>query len=327
MNSKEYRLLEKRECAQMLLGLKNPKIIMHVHPDADTVGTAAALIRVYEQLGIAASYVSSDKIPDRLKFIIEGAMECTDLSTGDFISVDVASVPQLGSIADKLPEISLMIDHHEIGEAFAPCYKIPGESSAAEVLFGVIEELVLLGKIKLTREIASPLYAALCSDTGRFSYSSTTPDSYRMAARLIEAGADHARINHLLFSQKAPEQIRAEGLIASKIELYYGGKIAAATLTKNERTSLGIAFEHFDTAVDIVRSVRGAEIAFIVKETDEGKIKASLRSTRYDVASIAAELSGGGHRLAAGCSPNAPDVYTARDIILDKMREKFGDML
>lgn len=327
MNSKEYRLLDKSECRELLLSVKNPKIIMHVHPDADTVGTAAALIRVYEQLGIAASYVSADKIPDRLAFLVEGLTHTCDLSCGDFISVDVASPPQLGSIAEELSEISLMIDHHELGELFAPCYKVPGESSAAEVLFGVIEELVSLGKIKLTREIANPLYAALCSDTGRFSYSSTTPNSYRMAARLIEAGAEHAKINHLLFSQKAPEQIRAEGLIASKIELYFGGKVAAATLTQNERTSLGIAFEHFDTAVDIVRSVRGAEIAFIVKETDEGKIKASLRSTKYDVASVAAQLSGGGHRLAAGCSPNAADVYQARDIILKKISEKFGDML
>ncbi len=327
MNSKQYKLLNKRECTERLLGMKNPKIIMHVHPDADTVGTATALIRVYEQLGISASYVSADKIPERLAFIVEGIPECRDLSTGDFISVDVASVPQLGGVSESISEISLMIDHHEVGESFAPCYKIPGESSAAEVLFGVIEELVSLGKIKLTKEIANPLYAALCSDTGRFSYASATPNSYRMAAKLIEAGADHAAINHLLFSQKSQKQIQAEGLIASKIELYSGGRIAAATLTLDERTSLGIEFEYFDTAVDIVRSVRGAEIAFIVKETDDKKIKASLRSTKYDVASVAAELSGGGHRLAAGCSPNAPDVYTARDMILEKMREKFGDIL
>lgn len=327
MSAENYKLLDKAECARLLLGIKKPKIVMHVHPDADTVGSAAALIRVYEQLGISAHYVSADKIPDRLAFLLEGLSLCESTSGGEFISIDVASVAQLGKFAEAQPEISLMIDHHEVGEAFAPCYKIPGASSAAEVLFGVIEELISLGKIKLTKEIASPLYAALSSDTGRFSYSSATPDSYRMAARLIEAGADHARINHLLFSQKAPEQIRAEGLIASKIELYFGGKVSAVTLTKEERTSLGIAFEHFDTAIETVRSVKGAEISFIVKETDDNRIKASLRSTKYDMASVASELSGGGHRLAAGCSPDAPDVYTARDIILGKMREKFGDLL
>ena len=317
----QYERLDKKECAERLLSAKNPKIIMHVHPDADTVGTAAALIRVYEQLGISAGYVCRDKIPERLAFITEGLCECADLSGGELISVDVASPSQLGDISE---EISLMIDHHEVGELFAPCYKIEGASSAAEVLFGVIEELIAQGKIKLTTEIATPLYAALSSDTGRFSYTSATPDSYRMAAKLIEAGAPHAKINHLLFSSKSPEQLRAEGLIAAKTEIFENGKIAAATLDLAERTSLGIAFEYFDTAVDIVRSVRGAQIAFIVKETDDGKIKASLRSTHHDVATVARELSGGGHRLAAGCTVDAPTVYAARDIILAKIHEKLG---
>ncbi len=322
---KVYERIDRRECAERLLDLKNPIIIMHVHPDADTVGTAAALIRVYEQLGVSACYVCRDEIPERLAFIAEGLCECRDLSRGELISVDVASPSQLGDDT-LLGKISLMIDHHEIGEPFAPYYKIEGASSAAEVLFGVIEELIALGKIELTPKIASALYAALSSDTGRFSYSSATPDSYRMAARLIEAGANHAEINHLLFSSKSAQQLKAEGLIAAKTELFSGGKIAAATLDKAERTSLGIAFEHFDTAVDIVRSVRGAEIAFIVKETDDGKIKASLRSTRHDVASVARELSGGGHRLAAGCTVDAPDVYAARDIILAKIHERLGTL-
>lgn len=323
--SENYRSLDKRECAQILLGIKKPTVVTHVHPDADTVGTAAALIRVFEQLGVKADFACADDIPERLDFLLVGITRRYDISDRTAVAVDVASPGQMGELFGAA-DTALMIDHHEVGEAFAPSYKISGASSAAEVLFGVIEELVTLGKIKLTEEIAGPLYAAISSDTGRFSYESATPDTYRVAARLIEAGADHARINHLLFSSKAPEQLRAEGLIASKIEVYSGGKIAAAVLTRADRTSLGLKFEYFDTAIDIVRSARGAEIAFIVKETDDGKIKASLRSTKHDVASVAKELSGGGHKLAAGCSVDTKDAYIARDVILEKIHEILGEL-
>ena len=318
--SEKYTALDKSSAARALLGIKDPTVVMHVHPDADTVGTAAALIRVFEKLGVKAEYACADKIPERLTFLTEGLVQSAGaLSQRTLVCVDVASPSQMGSLFG-LGDVSLILDHHEVGEPFAPYYTVGGASSAAEVLFGVIEELILCGKITLTPDIAYPLYAALSSDTGRFSYSSATPESYRMAAKLIETGIDHAEINHLLFSSKPEQQIRAEGLIASKIELYENGKIAAATLTKNDRTSIGIEFEHFETAIDIVRSVRGAEIAFIIKETDDGKFKASLRSTKHDVASVAKQLSGGGHKLAAGCTVNADDVGEALAVLLEKTK-------
>lgn len=319
--TKKYEALTKRECAARLLSIKNPTVAMHIHPDADAVGTAAALIAVYRQLGISAEYICADKVPERLSFLLGDAKCASPDKVGTVVSVDTASPAQLGALYTSV-SVELMIDHHEVGEPYAPYYTIGGASSAAEVLFGVILELCDMGRLEITREIAEPLYAAISSDTGRFSYSSATADTYRAAAMLIEAGADHAKINHLLFSSKAKEQIAAEGIVASKTELYFDGLVAAATLSIEDR--LGIAFEHFETAIDIVRSARGAEVAFIVKETDDGKIKASLRSTHYDVASIAKELSGGGHRLAAGCTVVATSVDEARDILLEKIRKTVG---
>ena len=319
--TKKYTALTKRECADRLLNIEKPTVAMHIHPDADTVGTAAALIAVYRQLGINARYICSDKVPERLSFLLDGAESATVQNAGTVISVDTASPAQLGELYKNV-SVEFMIDHHEVGEPYAPYHTVGGASSAAEVLFGIIIELCDMGKIELTREIAEPLYAAISSDTGRFSYSSATADTYRVAARLIEAGADHARINHLLFSSKSKDQISAEGIAASKTVVYFDGLVAAATLSKEDRC--GIAFEHFETAIDIVRSVRGAEIAFIVKETDDGKIKASLRSTHYDVASIAKEFSGGGHRLAAGCTVEAENVTIAKDILLEKIKKTIG---
>ena len=314
--TENYQALTKRECAKRLLEIEKPIVAMHVHPDADTVGTAAALIAVFGALGREARYACADKIPDRLAFLLGGAKPAESVTEGVTVAVDVASPSQLGSLFG-IAEVALIIDHHEVSLPFAPHYTQKGASSAAEVLYGVILEIVEMTGIKLTREIAEPLYAAISSDSGRFSYSSVTPDTYRVAAALIESGADHAKVNHLLFYSKAPEQVAAEGIAASKTELYFGGRIAAAALSREDMKD--IAFEHFETAVEVVRAVRGVEIAFVVKETPEGKIKASLRSTRHDVASVAKEFSGGGHRLAAGCTVEAASVTEARDILLRRL--------
>ena len=319
--TEKFNSLTKRECAERLLQIENPVVAMHVHPDADTVGSAAALIAVFRALGREAKYICADKIPERLAFLLRGIAPAESAGEGVGVAIDVASPSQLGSLYGEL-DVALMIDHHEVGVPFAPYYTIGGASSAGEVLFGVVCELCDMGYIKLTRDIAEPLYAAISSDTGRFSYASTTPDTYRAAAALIEAGADHARINHLLFSSKAPEQIAAEGIVASKIELYFDGRVSAVTLSRADRRA--IPFEYFETSVDVVRSVRGVEIAFIIKETEDGKIKASLRSTHHDVSARAKQLSGGGHTLAAGCTVPAKSVTEARDVILEKIKSVIG---
>jgi nanoRNase/pAp phosphatase (c-di-AMP/oligoRNAs hydrolase) len=301
-----------------MLSLKNPIVAMHTHPDSDTVGSASALIEVFRELGIKARYACADNIPERISFLIADAERAEAPYDGEVIAIDVASPSQLGALFGAC-DVKFMIDHHEFGEPFAPHYIVGGASSAAEVLLGVIRELCEMGKIKLTAAIAAPLYAAMNADTGRFSYSSATADTYRAAAELIETGIDHARINHLLYSSKDPRQIAAEGIVAAKIELFDGGKIAAATLSRTDRAD--IPFEFFETAIEIVRSVRGVEIAFIVKETDDGKYKVSLRSTHRDVASVAKLLSGGGHRLAAGCTSYGADINEARDRVLEKIAE------
>ena len=102
------------------------------------------------------------------------------------------------------------------------------------------------------------------------------------------------------------------------------GKVAYATLSTKERESLGISAEHFETAIDVVRSLCGTEIAFVAKEEKEGRIKVSLRSTGYDVASIAKSFGGGGHTRAAGCTVNAKDTEEAAELILRKINNIRG---
>ncbi len=320
---KEYKSLTAREAAEILLEARDPVIVMHKNPDADTAGTAAALIEVLRLLGKNAAFACSDKIPERLEFILKDAPRAAAFEGRAVITADVASLAQIGSLADCIGDISLMIDHHEVGEPFAPHYIKKGASSAAEVLYDLIRELEDMGKLTLTQKIAEPLFAAICSDTGSFKYSSAHPSTFRIAARLIECGIDHAEIAHKLFSEKTRTQLSAEGYVASKISTLSDGRIAYVSHTKAERDALGASEEDFECAIDVVRELRGVRVAIVVRETDTGGIRASLRSTGENVAEVARKFGGGGHVRAAGCSPKAKSVDEAVKMLTDELIKLF----
>ena len=312
-----YKRLSAREAAERILEIKNPIILIHVRPDGDAVGSAAALSLIFRQLGYQAPIKSADRIPTRLSFILEKTETQVTEDTDGYtpVSVDTASPSQLGAPADTAMP-TFMIDHHAVGEQYADGYIRADASSAAEALYDVARELETMKKIEIDFKIAFALYAAISSDTGCFAYSNVTPTTHRYAAELMEYGIDSADINHRLFSSKTEAEIKAEGYISSKLKTAFGGRISYATLSLEEIKFLSLDTQHFDTAIDVVRSVFGAEIAFVIKETEPGKYKASLRSTRADVSKIASAFGGGGHIKAAGCSPRAESITEACEIIL-----------
>ena len=313
-----FKDLSPKETATRLLEIENPIIYVHKRPDADAVGSGCALCEIFRQLGKSASLLSEDPIPERLRFITDelDVSFSRDTEGKTPIAIDVASPSQLGDLYGSTPNPILMIDHHRVGERFADGYVDPDASSAAEALLDIVSVLENMGKISLTKRLAYALFAAISSDTGCFAYSNATAKAHRCAARLIETGIDFSDINHKLFTSKSKNQIRAEGYIASKIESDGTGRVAFATLSLGEIKQLGLNQESFETAIDVVRSLYGCEIAFVIKETESGKFKASLRSTGADVASVAAKFGGGGHIRAAGCTPIAENIEKAKDLVL-----------
>lgn len=318
----EYKKLTARECAERLLEIENPLVLMHARPDGDTVGAGIALCEIFKALGKKPVYVSEDNIPKRLEFLTSGNELASSFDDKEVIAVDIAAPKQAGNLLASLPAPKLMIDHHEFGIPFADFYTVKGLSSAGEAVLNVALELENMGKISITQKIAYPIYAAMSSDTACFRYSSANDKTYEMAALLINTGIDFSDINHKLFNSKLPEQIKAEGFTSSKIKTAFSGKVAYAEISLAERRALGLDFEFFETSVDVVRQLFGVEIAFVVKESDTGEIRASLRSLGANVAKIATELGGGGHVRAAGCSPNANSVEEASQMILDLIEKE-----
>ncbi len=317
-NSKDYKALTIDGVCQRLLRATHPVIVMHCRPDGDTLGSAVALAKIFGRMNKRAICICSDKLPRRLEFMCDGfyTENYTITTTNTVIAVDIASPMQIGGLREGL-NISLMIDHHDTGEAFADNYTVPSAAACGEVIFDIAKHLIKLGAIeKIDADIAKSLYAAISSDTGCFKYSNATAKTHRTAAELLEAGAKGDEINHLLFDSKDIKQLRAEAMALKNMELLADGKVAISTVTHREKEEAGIESEYFETAIDIVRSVSGVEIAATIKENSKGKFKASIRSTSKNVAEIAAQLGGGGHIRAAGCMVEAESMDEAKAKLL-----------
>ncbi len=307
-----------------------PLVLMHVRPDGDTVGSAAALMHIFRALGREPRCLCADPIPSRLAFLMKGLNAEFPKPDAAYtaLSVDVASRGQLGNLADLLVgELApaYMIDHHGRGEEFADCYRDPDASAAGEIVYAValrMQERGMLGE--LSPALIDSLFAAISSDTGCFKFSNATEKTHLAAARLIALGANAAEINRKLFDTKSHGQVAAEGYIASHIRLHPSKRIASALLTRGTVAELGLRSEHFDTAIDIVRSLEGVEVAVLVKETDDGRYKISLRSVGLDVSAIAAAFGGGGHIRAAGCTLTADSAEAAEETILGCIADALG---
>ena len=313
-----------RTLCDRLISLSHPLIVMHTRPDGDTIGSAAALSHLLRLLGKSPRTIAPDPIPRRLAFLIEGLDLITlpfDDQPYETVTVDVASLGQLGSLRDTLvgdlfPRI--MIDHHGRGEAYADSYVKADASATGEIVYELALAMLSNGLIShLPLDLLTCIYAAISSDTGCFRFSNTTPLTHTIAADLISRGVNAAEINRLLFDVKSAEQLRAEGYVQSNLRLHPSKRIASIVITREIRESLGLLDEHFETAIDVVRSLEGVEIAIAIKESPDGRFKASLRSTGADVSAVAASLGGGGHIRAAGCSIAANDATEAAQTVIE----------
>ena len=315
----DFRELSLSECCELLLSVENPLVAMHIRPDGDTVGSGAALCEIFKQLGKNPKYACHDDIPERLAFLIEGYERTDNFDGLTPVAIDVASPAQLGGLYERLTPL-FSIDHHKMNTPFCDNFTLSCASSAGEVLLDLARVLVGMGRLTITKRIAECIYAAISSDTGGFAYSNASAKAYRDAADLISLGIDHADINKRLFDSKSKTEIIAEGFVGSRLNCSDDGKIAYAVISKKEREAIGLPFTAFDTAIDVVRALRGSEVAFVVKETDKGEFKASLRSTGVNVAEIAARHSGGGHIRAAGCAVIAECAEAAAEILLNELK-------
>lgn len=283
--------------------LKNAEdilILCHRNPDGDTLGSGYALLRALKAMGKRVKLACDDKIPEKFGYLFSN-IETEDFEEKYIVSVDVAERKLLGENYNEKygDRVNLALDHHGTSKLFAAMtYCEPDSASACEIIFSVIRAL----GVEIKSEIASCLYTGMSTDTGCFRYSNVTPRTHRIAAELIESGADHSRINTRMFETKSMNNIMLERMCLETLESYGEGKVAVITVTKDALEKCGTDKSAIDAIKPITRQIEGVEIGITVKQEDNGKTGISVRTgENYDASLICAKFGGGGHTRAAGC--------------------------
>ena len=296
-------------------------VLMHENPDSDTIGSALALVLTLRSVGKRAYMACCDKIPQSLMFLTDGE-RCFGIEDlpGDFtpkflISVDIASPNQLGKYHYLAAKIDLALDHHSCHDDLA-CYRFvdSGAGACAEIIYRVINRMI---QGKIPEKTASLLYAALAADTGGFRYANTTPYTHKIAAKLIECGANHFQICRNLFEMKSKTALAAEAFAMENVKYLCGGKISYVRITEADKERCGFEDEDTYDVINVIRRVEGVKVAILARERTPGVYKISTRSTGdIDMAKICAMFGGGGHAGAAGCSVAEGDVEETVDKII-----------
>ena len=274
-------------------------ILTHRNPDGDTLGSGFALLRALRQLGKRVKLLNADAINEKYAHLYEGLSE-ESFEEEFIVSVDVAERKLLGDLMEKYADkVDLSIDHHGTGKLFAKNTYCESESaSACEIVYEIVKAL----GAKIDKGIADCIYTGCSTDTGCFKYSNVTPRTHRIAAELIEYGADHSRINEKMFDTKSMNSIMLERMCYESLEVFGGGKVAVITVTKEMLRKSGTDKSALDAIKPITRQIEGVEIGLTVKEEDGSTSGVSIRtSENYDASAICAHFGGGGHIRAGGC--------------------------
>jgi len=289
-------------------------VTTHENPDGDALGSLLAMTLALREMGKDATmYLFGDvPIPNEYEFMdFAGIVRGSNPDSSDqvVVALDCANERRLGPESALLDKAQLVVDvdHHHDNTRFGKVNLIVGHaSSTGEILADVFREL----GVRLTPAIAEALYIAVVTDTGRFQYANTTAKSLRLAAELVEAGADVHRVFQGVYENVAFAKLKLVARALENAEVFEGGRVVVSHLEREDFEHAGAEEPYSEGIIDYLRAVEGSELAALIREppTANGPThRISLRTTEadLDVSAIARKSGGGGHRQAAGFSSEA----------------------
>jgi phosphoesterase RecJ-like protein len=322
-----------RDVVEALRSRERFLITSHENPDGDALGSLLATHRALEQLGKdSVMYLAGETpLPAEYRFLDLGGLRRAlpaDHAERVLVAVDCAQESRLGPGWEELLEqapLTLDIDHHHDNTCFGDLnLVVPEASSTGELLADVFREL----GVRLTAELAEPLYTALVTDTGRFQYANTTPKALRLAADLVEAGADAHKVFQVVYESVEFAKLKLLARALQRAEIHEGGRVVVSHLVRDDFAEVGAAEPYSEGIIDYLRAVDGAALAALIREPPSaGQLrKVSLRSStdEVDVSSIARKSGGGGHRQAAGFSSDR-SVAEITEFIVREFRSVAGE--
>src|SRR6266699_7240187 len=276
-------------------------VTTHENPDGDALGSLLAAQLALTQLGKDSVMVLANDtpLPGEYGFMALGDLKRAwpdDLGERVLVAVDCAQENRMAQpVAITVAPLVVDIDHHHDNTRFGDVNLVVSDaSSTGEVLRDVFAEL----GVELTPEIAEPLYVALVTDTGRFQYANTTPKALRLAAELVEAGADIHAVFQEVYESVEFAKLKLLARALDRAEVLEGGRIVVSHLLRTDFAEVGASEPYSEGLIDYLRGVEGNELAVFVREQmgpGAHGHKGSLRSSidELDVSAIARRFGGG----------------------------------
>ncbi len=309
-----------REIADVLKGLRSAVIFTHTRPDGDTIGGGLALSRALTLLGVKNQVVNDCEIPGSFLFL-EGAKEICSFPTLDaeaYICVDCSDENRFGLLQKvflkglKKGKVTVNIDHHISNTRFCRYNFVRGRASNCENIADIIAEM----GVKYDRMIANSLMAGYITDSGSFSHSDVTGDTFRSAALAADAGADVSGLNYHLYREQSKSRAQMYACVITNLRFLLDDRLSVAYVSQELLERYRLKQDATSGIVDFGLTIDTVEVSVCLMEIKRGQYKVSLRSKgKVNVNEVARTFGGGGHVLASGCM-----LFGETEEVLDRLR-------
>ena len=276
-------------------------VVSHVNPDGDNLGSSLGFARALRNYGKDTEVVGHDTIDNYLKFLPD--LEFYENNYKDsydlLLILDASEIDRIGD-AQPLASNSkktAVIDHHLGGKITSDLNIIHPEAPATcQLIYEIIQRIGL----PLDEKTANLLFTGIVTDTGRFMYYDTNRETFEIAGKLLDAGADKENIYSALYQNKPIDVLKFETDLIANAEFMGDRVFALASIDKVDE--YGVQMGDSEHIVNILRDLEGISISMLVKEYGNGEYKVSMRSKGIDISKTARENGGGGHANASGFS-------------------------
>jgi phosphoesterase RecJ-like protein len=259
-------------------------ISTHESPDADGIGAELAFHELLQALGKKSLILNSDPLPDTLEFL-DIDREIHIIDGEDYVPHDIDEHAQI------------VLDEGGDSDKFETNFIRAEASSTSEIIY----EIISYYNRPLTFKSAQAIYTGMLFDTGSFRYPKTTPQTYRIAAHCVELGANPFRIYEHLYESNSLSSFALRSHILSTMEVLENGRMIAMKLTPEMLRKTGASFSEGEPVINVPLTVKGVVASILVKQDIVGPVKVSMRTKGdIDVARLAMDMGGGGHKNAAG---------------------------
>jgi phosphoesterase RecJ-like protein len=284
-------------------------LVSHIRPDCDALGSELGMAEVLRAVGKKVRIINAHRTPPSLQFldpagnieVLGDDVEAEGISTDCFMVLDTSAWAQLGDMGDviRLASCDKMVVDHHVGEddLGATMFKDYQAEATGHLVVQAADAL----NVPLTRSLSVPLFAAIATDTGWFRFGSVTAETYRVIARLIDAGVVPSEVYEDLYERDTIGRLRLRGLILSRTTDELDGTLMHTYVEKEDFENMGAQPNDTEDAINLTLTVNGSKAAVIFVGQVRGGFKLSFRSRcGMDCNEVAEQFGGGGHKAAAG---------------------------